>query len=81
MAKSVKKKKKSKRSTLASLSQKEREALVRKHRQVFLLNNREKTLIDDYCQRNKIRSRSALVRKIVIERLLTELGENPPTLF
>ncbi len=81
MSNSVTTKKRTERRESVSFSQKERDALIRRHRQCVFLNDREKLLIDEYCRRNKVKSRSALIRKIVIERLLTDLGENPPTLF
>lgn len=81
MSKTVTTKKKTEHSDSFSFSQRERDALIRRHRQCVFLNDREKLLIDEYCRKNKVKSRSALIRKIVIERLLTDLGENPPTLF
>lgn len=59
----------------------EREALRRRHRQVVLFNDRELTLINEYCRRNNISAKSSMMRQIIIEKLLTDLGQNPPTLF
>lgn len=60
---------------------KEREALRRTHRKDVLFNEREVAAIDEYCRRFKIRSRSALIRKSVMETVLKALEENHPTLF
>ena len=81
MKKKASKKRKSNSSLSQSLRKREHDALVRRHRQVVFLNDREKALVEEYCRRNKEKSKSALIRKIVVERHLTELGQNPPTLF
>ena len=79
MAKSAKKK--NSRKCDVSLLEKERKALRRHHRKVVFFNDREMALINEYCKSHKISSRSAMMRSIVIERILTDMGENPPTLF
>lgn len=64
-----------------SVRMREKEALRRRHRKVVLFNDREMALINSYCDKHNIKAKSALIRRIVIEKLLMEAGENPPTLF
>ena len=61
--------------------EKQRLALLRRHRQVIYLNDLERSAIDEYCRRFNTRSRSALLRESIMERILNELEENHPTLF
>lgn len=61
--------------------EKERMALRRDCRKSVLFNSREISAIDEYCRRFKIKSKSALIRKAVMEQVLKELDENHPTLF
>ena len=60
---------------------KQKESLLRSHRKSVLFNDREMYAIDEYCRRFKVRSRSALIRQAVMERVLRGLEENHPTLF
>jgi hypothetical protein len=60
---------------------KQRESLLRTHRKSVLFNDNEIAAIDEYCRRFKVRSRSALIRQAVMERVLRGLEENHPTLF
>ena len=60
---------------------KQRQALKRIYRKSILFNERELAAIDEYCRRFKVSSRSALIRQAVMERVLTGLEENHPTLF
>ena len=61
--------------------EKQKAALVRRHRQVILFNDKEMAAIDEYCRRFKVSSRSAMLRQAVIERVLADMDENHPTLF
>lgn len=61
--------------------EKQKAALVRKHRQVILFNDKEMAAIDEYCRRFKVKSKSAMLRQAVIERVLADMDENHPTLF
>lgn len=61
--------------------EKQRLALLRRHRQVIYLNDLERGAIDEYCRRFNTRSRSALLRESIMERILSQLEENHPTLF
>ena len=61
--------------------EKQRLALLRRHRQVIYLNDLERGAIDEYCRRFNTRSRSALLRESIMEHILSQLEENHPTLF
>lgn len=61
--------------------EKQKASLVRNHRQVILFNKKEMNAIDEYCRRFKIKSKSAMLRQVVMERILGDLDENHPTLF
>ena len=41
----------------------------------------EKALLDTYLRRKRIRSRSAFIRKTVMDAVLTDTGQNKATLF
>ena len=60
---------------------KQKDSLLRKHRQVIYLNDQELAAIDEYCRQFKISKRSALYRQAIMERILTVLDQNHPTLF
>ena len=60
---------------------KHRASLLRKHRQVIYLNDKEMEAISLYCERFRVDKKSALFRKAIMEKILNELGENHPTLF
>lgn len=61
--------------------EKQKAALVRSHRQVIYFNEKEMNAIDEYCRLFKVRSKGAMLRQAIIERVLSELDENHPTLF
>lgn len=48
---------------------------------MILFNEKEVNAIDEYCRRFKIKSKSAMLRQAVMERILGDLDENHPTLF
>ena len=60
---------------------KQKDALVRKHRQVIYLNDNEMAAIDRYCSRFRIQTRAALYREVIMEKILTELQDSDTTLF
>lgn len=60
---------------------KQRAALVRKHRQVIYLNDSEMAAIKVYCERFRVDAKAALYRRAIMEKILTELEDNHPTLF
>lgn len=61
--------------------EKQRASLRRVYRKSVLFNEKEKAAIDEYCRLFKISSKSALIRQSVMERVLSALDENHPTLF
>lgn len=60
---------------------KEREALVRSHRVVLRLNDMEMAALKRYQQLLKKTSRAALCREAIMEKVISGLEENQPTLF
>jgi hypothetical protein len=60
---------------------KQRASLVRKHRQVIYLNDSEMAAIKAYCETFRVGTKAALYRKAIMEKILSELEDNPPTLF
>lgn len=56
-------------------------SLVRTKKQVILFNEKEMAAIDEYCRMYKIKSKSSLFRQAIMERVLSALDENHPTLF
>ncbi len=75
-------KKKSKKHNLApGFRSEERARLVRSRRKVILFNERELSLIDQYCKKFSVRNKSAFMRDIVISHILEQLDDNYPKLF
>lgn len=60
---------------------KQRAALVRRYRQVIYLNEKEMDAIKCYCNTFRVTSKGALYRQAIMEKILAELEDNPPTLF
>lgn len=61
--------------------EKQRESLRRVYRKSVLFNRQELAAIDEYCERYKVESRSALIRKTLMEKVLEGLDKSNPTLF
>ena len=59
----------------------QRESLKRNHRKSVLFNSQEIAAIDECCKRFNVSSRSALIRKTVMEQVLSGLEESHPKLF
>ncbi len=59
----------------------EKKSLIRKNRQVIYLNDKEMAAINEYCSRFKVNTKSVLFRQAIMEKVLKDLGSNPPTLF
>ena len=76
------KKKKNGRSAIdPDYLKKQKEALVRKHRQVIYLNDSEMSAIRQYCEKFRVGTKAALFREAIMEKVLSELDDNHPTLF
>ena len=75
-------KKRSKKHNLApGFRSEERARLVRNRRKAILFNEKELSLIDQYCERFSIRNKSAFMRDIVISHILEQLDDNYPKLL
>ena len=60
---------------------KQKEALVRRHRQVIYLNDSEMAAIQQYCDKFRVSTKTVLFREAIMEKVLSELDDNHPTLF
>lgn len=60
---------------------KQKEALVRRHRQVIYLNDSEMSAIRQYCEKFRVGTKAVLFREAIMEKVLKELDDNHPTLF
>jgi len=61
--------------------EKQKQMLLRKNRHVLYFNDSELAAIDEYCSRFGVKSRSSLMREAIMQKILSELEENHPTLF
>ena len=60
---------------------KQKAALARRHRQVIYLNDGEMAAIRAYRERFDIDTKAPLFRQAIMEKILSELNNNQPTLF
>ena len=60
---------------------KQKEALVRRHRQVIYLNDSERAAINQFCEKFRVGAKATLYREAIMEKVLKELDDNHPTLF
>lgn len=60
---------------------KQKEALVRRHRQVIYLNDSEMAAIRLYCEKFRVDAKAVLFREAIMEKVLSELDDSHPTLF
>ena len=60
---------------------KQKESLVRRHRQVIYLNDSEMAAIQQYCDKFRVGTKTVLFRESIMEKVLKELDDNHPTLF
>lgn len=61
--------------------EKQKALLLRKNRYVLYFNDSELAAIDEYCSRFKVHAKSVLFREAIMNKVLSELEENHPTLF
>lgn len=59
----------------------EKLVLVRKHRKAILFNDKEISLLDQYCAKYRIRNKSSFIREIVVSHIMQQMDENYPKLF
>jgi hypothetical protein len=85
ICKSVEEVAKKRKNTLSGVDpeylKKQKEALTRRHRQVIYLNDSEMAAINLYCDKFKVGTKAVLFRKAIMEKILSELDDNHPTLF
>ena len=60
---------------------KQKASLVRRHRQVIYLNDKEMEAINQYCEKFRVGTKTVLFREAIMEKVLKELDDNHPTLF
>jgi hypothetical protein len=60
---------------------KQKASLVRRHRQVIYLNDSEMAAIDQYCDKFRVGTKAVLFREAIMEKVLSQLDDNHPTLF
>ena len=60
---------------------KQKASLVRKHRQIIYLNDSEMAAIDRYCEKFRVQAKASLYREAIMEKILSALEDNHPTLF
>ena len=77
----AKKKKKTTAGVDPEYLKKQKAALVRKHRQVIYLNDSELAAINRYCEQFRVSTKAVLYREAIMEKVLSELDDNHPTLF
>ncbi len=77
----AKKRKKSAKGVDPEYLKKQKEALIRKNRQVVYLNDSEMAAINRYCEQFGVCTKSTLYREAIMEKVLTELDHCNPTLF
>lgn len=61
--------------------EKQKASLIRRNRKVIYFNDKEIAAVDEYCRRFSISARTTLFREIIMDKILSELDENHPTLF
>ncbi len=59
----------------------QRDKLVRRYRKTILFNEKELSLIRQYCEKYSVRNKSAFMRDIVISHILEQIDDNYPRLF
>jgi hypothetical protein len=60
---------------------KQKASMVRRHRQVIYLNDSEMAAINEYCEKFRVGVKTVMFREAIMEKVLKELNDNPPTLF
>ena len=59
---------------------KQKEALVRRHRQVIYLNDSEMAAIRQYCEKFRVGTKAVLFREAIMEKILKELDGKKVTI-
>ena len=75
-------KKRSKKHNLTPDFRRERQdKLIRRYRKTILLNEKELSLLNQYCEKYSVKSKSAFIRNVLISHILEQLDDNYPRLF
>lgn len=76
-----KKKQSQKHNLQPGFRSRQRDKLVRRYRKTILFNEKELSLIDQYCEKFSVKNRSAFMRDAIISHILGQIDENYPRLF
>ena len=75
-------KKKSQKHNLTPDFRRERQdKMVRQYRKTILLNEKELSLLNQYCEKYSVRYKSAFIRNVLISHILEQIDDNYPRLF
>ena len=55
--------------------------LLRHRRKTILFNEKEMSLIDQYCSKFSIKNKSSFIRDVVLSHIMDQLDKNYPKLF
>ncbi len=55
--------------------------LLRKHRQVFTLNEKENNVLNRYLKKYKVKNKSKFIRETLMMEIIRKLEADQPTLF
>ena len=55
--------------------------LVRKHKKSVLLNDKEIAVLNQYCEKYKVKNRSKLIRESLFSSIMGTFEDDYPTLF
>jgi len=73
---------KSKKSKISpAFASQKKEMMRRRYRKTILFNEKERSVIDQYCKKYSIGNRSAFFRDVIITHILQQIDENYPKLF
>ena len=61
--------------------EKQKASLLRMNRQVIYFNDREMEAVEAYCSLFNVKARATLFREAIMDKILSGLDENHPTLF
>ncbi len=75
-------KKRTKKHNLTPDFRRERQdKLVRRYRKTILFNEKELSLLNQYCEKYSVKNKSAFIRNVLISHILEQIDDNYPRLF
>ena len=78
----ARKKKRSKKHNLPpDFRSSQHEKLIRRYRKTVLFNEKEMSLINQFCEKYSVKNKSAFIRNVVISHILEQIDDNYPRLF